>query len=105
MNRSLLQLSQRMTNCSLPKPYYFYILRSLKTGKLYLGYTPDNPSSRLKKHNQGLVKATKAFIPYEPIYYSTFKNKKDAIECEKYFKTTAGWKRIKKMLKNTLGKS
>lgn len=89
-------------NRSLPQFYYFYILQSKRSGKLYLGYTPDDPVSRLKKHNQGLVKATKAYIPYELIHFSAFKSKKDAIECEKYFKTTAGWKRIKRMLANTL---
>lgn len=81
--------------------YYFYILRSLKNGQLYLGSTPDL-KARIKSHNIGENKATKAFIPYELIFYSGFKSKKDAINCEQYFKTTAGWKRIKKMLENTL---
>ena len=80
---------------------YFYILRSKKNNKLYLGYT-NNLETRLKQHNSGTEIATKPNIPYELIYYSAFKNKKDALECEKYFKTTAGWKRIKQMLKNTL---
>ena len=82
--------------------YYFYILRSLKNKKLYLGYTPDL-KRRLTSHNNGKNMATKAHTPYELIYYSAFKSKKDALECEKYFKTTAGWRRIKQMLKNTLG--
>lgn len=81
--------------------YYFYILRSQKNNKLYLGYTPDL-KKRLKSHNLGKNRATKPNIPYELIFYSGFKSKKDAILCEKYFKTTAGWKRIKNMLKNTL---
>jgi putative endonuclease len=81
--------------------YYFYILRSLKNQKLYLGSTPDL-KSRFKSHNKGENAATKPNIPYELIYYSGFKNKKDAIECEQYFKTTAGWKRLHRMLKNSL---
>lgn len=81
--------------------YYFYILRSLKNKKLYLGYTPDL-KKRLKSHDSGKNLATKANIPYELIYFSGFKSKKDVLECEKYFKTTAGWRRIKQMLKNTL---
>ena len=81
--------------------YYFYILQSLKNGKLYLGSTPDL-KARLKSHNNGENKATKPNIPYELIFYSGFKNKDDAIKCEQYFKTTAGWKRIHKMLSNTL---
>lgn len=81
--------------------HYFYILRSLKNSKLYLGQTPDL-KSRVKSHNAGENKATKPNIPYELIFYSAFKNEKDAVNCEQYFKTTAGWKRIHKMLENTL---
>jgi len=47
-------------------------------------------------------KATKPNAPFELLFYSAFKNQKDALECEKYFKTTSGWKRMKKMLVNTL---
>ena len=81
--------------------YYFYILRSKKNGKLYLGYSPDL-KKRLKSHNDGKNKATKPNIPYKLIYYAVFDNKQDAINCEKYFKTTSGWKRLHKMLENTL---
>ena len=81
--------------------YYFYILRSLKNGKLYLGSTPDL-KTRVKSHNNGENKATKPNVPYELIFYSGFTNEKDTINCERYFKTSAGWKRIHKMLMNTL---
>lgn len=77
--------------------YYFYIIRSKKNKKLYLGYTIDL-KQRFKSHNAGKNRATKPNIPYELIYYCAFKDKRDAIECEKYFKTSAGWKRIHKML-------
>ena len=80
---------------------YFYILQSLKDKKLYLSYTPDL-KKRIISHNKGENKATKLHIPYELIYYSSFKSKKDAVECEKYFKTTAGWRRLKAMLKHSL---
>ena len=82
--------------------FYFYILRSLKDKKLYLNYTPDL-KKRFRRHNEGRNKATKTYIPYESVYYSAFKIKKDELECEKYFKTTSGWKRLKIMLNNTLG--
>lgn len=81
--------------------YYFYILQSLKNQKLYLGYTSDL-RKRLKSHNQKQNKASKSNAPFELIFYSGFKNQIDALECEKYFKTTAGWKRIHSMLNNTL---
>ena len=81
--------------------YYFYILRSLKNEKLYLGSTP-NLKERVRSHNAGENKATKPNIPYELIYYLAFKNKADAIECERYFKTIAGWRRIHQTLINSL---
>ena len=84
--------------------HYFYILRSLKNGKLYLGQTSDI-QARLDSHNAGLNKATKPNIPYELIFYSGFIHEKDAIVSEKYYKTTAGWKRLHKMLENTLRSS
>ena len=81
--------------------FYTYILQSKKNSKLYIGQTSDL-KSRLKEHNNGEVKATKPYLPYELVFYCAFKNQKDAIECEKYFKTTAGWRRIKRMLSHTL---
>jgi len=80
---------------------YFYILRSLKNGKLYLGQTSDL-KKRLTSHNSGKNKATKSYMPFELLYYSAFKNEKDAVNCEQYFKTTAGWKRLHRMLENSL---
>lgn len=81
--------------------YYCYILRSIKTEKLYIGFT-DNWKRRLEQHNSGKSAATKPYIPYELIHCSCFINESDALACEKYFKTTAGWKRIHQMLANTL---
>ena len=81
--------------------YYFYILKSTKNGKLYLGFTSD-VKKRIKQHSSGMQPATKPNLPYSLIYYSGFINKKDALNCEHYFKTTAGWKRLHKMLENTL---
>lgn len=57
---------------------------------------------RLKSHNNGENPVTKPNIPYELIYYFAFKNEQDAVSCEKYFKTTAGWKRIHRMINNYL---
>ncbi len=81
--------------------YYFYVLRSLKNEKLYIGWTV-NLEKRLLMHNSGNNLSTKPHIPYEIIFYSVFKNKLDATNCEKYFKTTAGWRRLHRMLESTL---
>ncbi len=84
--------------------YYVYILQSLKFKKIYIGFT-KNLEKRFKLHNSSQVPATKPYIPYDLIYYSAFKNKIEAVACEKYLKTTSGWKRIHKILKDTLNSS
>ena len=81
--------------------YYFYIIQSKRNNKLYLGNTTDL-EKRIREHNKGNNIATKPNTPYKLIFYSVFINKEDAKNCEKYFKTTSGWKRINKMLKKTL---
>ena len=81
--------------------YYCYILQSRKNKKLYIGHTEDL-KERVTSHNNGENKATKPNIPYDLIYFAGFKIEQDAIENEHYFKTTAGWKRIHKMLNNYL---
>ena len=68
---------------------------------MYLGFTP-HLKERVISHNAGENRATKPNIPYDLIYYSAFKSRKDAVDCEKYFKTTAGWRRLKTILKDTL---
>ena len=51
--------------------YYLYILESINFGKLYTGYTYDL-KARLRKHNSGSVRSTKAYKPYRIIYTESF---------------------------------
>jgi len=44
--------------------FYFYILKSEKTGKYYVGST-ENFENRLKMHNFGKVKSTKNSKPWQ----------------------------------------
>jgi putative endonuclease len=81
--------------------YYTYILRSIKTNKLYIGYTNDL-KRRLKDHNDGKSISTKPFIPYKLIFYEAFASKADAKNREYYLKSGYGLRTIKSMLKNYL---
>ena len=81
--------------------YYVYILKSLKNGSFYIGYS-SNLKERLAEHNGGKAKATKNSKPYELVYYEAFLNIKDAKAREEYLKTGWGWRSIKKMLKEYL---
>ena len=56
---------------------YVYLMRSLKDGKFYLGWTTDL-KRRLDAHNRGLNQSTKSRRPFELIYYETYTTSEDA---------------------------
>jgi len=81
--------------------YYIYVLKSLKDGNKYVGYTNDI-KNRVKEHEEGKVKSTKNRLPVKLIYFEGCLNQKDAIKREKYLKTSWGKKFIKSRLINYL---
>jgi len=78
-----------------------YILLSLKDLNFYIGYT-TNIENRKKKHDRGEVSSTKNRRPFKLIFHETYFIKYDAIRRERYFKTTAGKKALKIMLRETI---
>lgn len=66
--------------------FYVYVLKSLKDGDIYTGYS-SNLKARVKRHNDGLVKSTKSRRPLKLIYYQAFLSKKDAVKEELYLKS------------------
>ena len=56
--------------------YYTYVLKSIKDGKMYAGYT-KNLKLRFEHHNQGLVESTKNRQPLTLIYYEACLNQQD----------------------------
>ncbi len=69
--------------------FYTYVLRSVRDGKLYIGFTEDL-KNRLIFHNQGKVESTKNRRPLQLVYYEACNNKDKALKREKYFKTGFG---------------
>ena len=65
--------------------FYVYILCSLKTGKLYYGYSED-VLTRLSWHNAGTERYTKSGIPWELLHQECYKTKGEALKREKYLK-------------------
>lgn len=65
--------------------FYVYILKSLKNGDVYVGYSTDL-KRRLRHHSSGLVRATKPNLPWKLIYYEAYLAKKDAIMRERQLK-------------------
>lgn len=77
---------------------YVYLLRSLKSGGLYVGFAHDL-RKRIAEHNKGLNRSTKSYRPWELIYYEAHRQEADARRREKYLKTTAGDRALKLMLR------
>ena len=53
---------------------------------------------RLKEHNAGKSTYTKKFIPWKLIYREETGSKEIALKLEKYYKSSAGRRKIKKLL-------
>ena len=71
---------------------------------MYIGYT-SNLQERIKRHKSGLVFSTKGRLPVNLIFYEAFVSRADAKRRERYFKTTAGKRALKIMLREYLSKS
>ncbi|QGY48202.1 GIY-YIG nuclease family protein [Maribellus comscasis] len=69
--------------------YWVYVLKSIKDGKYYTGYTKDLPS-RFEAHQNGLVESTKNRRPFKLIYFEGCLNQQDATKREKHLKTHYG---------------
>lgn len=68
--------------------WYLYVLASLKSPRHYIGITSDL-ENRLSKHNQGGVRSTKPYRPWQMVYTEKFANKTDARKREIFLKKTA----------------
>ena len=77
--------------------YTTYVLQSHKTSRYYIGYTSDI-RKRIKYHNQGCNKSTKAGIPWKLIYQEDFEYKKSAWLREKQIKSYKGGQAFKKLI-------
>ena len=82
--------------------YYVYVLKSEKTDKLYIGFTKDI-TMRIKQHNLQESRATKAFTPYNLIYFEGYRSKADAMKREKNIKYFGqAYRRLKERISDSL---
>ena len=77
--------------------YFIYVIRSIPFGNLYKGFCSDL-AKRLAEHNGGKTKSTKPFIPWEIVYFEKTEDIDQAISREKYFKSAAGRRFLKKVI-------
>ena len=78
--------------------FYFYILKSKKIGKYYIGST-ENFENRLKLHNSGMVKSTKSSKPWQPVLIQNFPTLREARRMEMKVKKWKSRKAIERLVK------
>ena len=74
--------------------YFVYILKSTVADRRYIGSCEDI-DVRLKRHNSGKVRSSKAYRPYVLIYSETFATRSEAYNREMYFKSLDGYNFLK----------
>lgn len=81
--------------------FYVYVLKSKNKNFIYVGFT-HNLKKRFQEHNNGEELSTKAYAPFDLIFYEAYRNEKDAKRREQYLKTTKGKTTLRLMLKEYL---
>jgi putative endonuclease len=66
---------------------FVYVLKSDRTGKRYIGHTNDL-ERRLKEHNTGHVKSTKAGLTWTIVAYKKFSSRSEARWTERSLKNS-----------------
>ena len=77
--------------------FYIYILKSLKDGSYYTGFSEDL-EERIKDHNWLGSTYSKGKAPFELVWFCSFKDKKRALDFEKYLKQGSGFAFARKRL-------
>ena len=75
--------------------YIVYVLKSKNFPKSYVGIT-DNLERRLAQHNDSNSFYTKRYVPWFVIYKEEYENRVEARTREKYLKSAAGRKFLRK---------
>ncbi len=72
--------------------YSIYVLRSLKNGKRYVGYTGKSVDERFHEHLSGTNQWTRQNGPFVLIHTETFVDQQIAMQREKFLKSGQGRK-------------
>jgi putative endonuclease len=77
--------------------YFAYVLKSINHDYYYKGHCQDL-EKRLAQHNSGMTESIRPYIPFRIVYFENFETEMEAILKEKYFKSAAGRRFLKKIL-------
>ncbi|KJD36423.1 endonuclease [Tamlana sedimentorum] len=80
--------------------YYIYAIASVERNYIYVGMT-KNLKNRLKRHNSGWEKTTKAYRTFKLIYIEPVGlDRNEARKREKYWKSSIGKEKLRKKRDN-----
>lgn len=77
--------------------YYTYVIKSVSHDFYYKGHC-ENLELRLKQHNSGMTESNRHYAPFQIVYFEEFPTREQAIKREKYFKSSAGRRFLKKVI-------
>jgi putative endonuclease len=75
--------------------YFAYVLKSIEHKYLYKEHCQDL-EKRILQHNSGMTESIRPYIPFTLVYFASFETEQEAIFREKYFKSAAGRRFLKK---------
>lgn len=81
--------------------HFVYVLQSQKDFGWYIGFTED-VTQRLSYHNEGRNVSTSQRRPWILIYYEAYLEKFDALGRERFLKSGAGHRFLRKQLSHFL---
>ena len=70
--------------------YRVYVLRSLRNGKRYVGFTKETVEERLRQHRSGSTQWTKQNGPFELVHTEEVDDKQTAQRRERFLKSGHG---------------
>ena len=81
--------------------FFVYILRSLRDGKYYIGYT-KNLEQRIQEHNREKSPSVKNRAPFELAYKERYEERREAAKREREIKSYKGGEAFKKLIKSAI---
>ncbi len=82
--------------------YTVYILYSIIRNKYYIGFTSDELSERLRKHNSNHKGFTGKIADWKIVYFQTFHQKNEAMKREAEIKSWKSRRRIKQLIADNI---
>ena len=76
--------------------YWVYAISSIRRNYIYVGLT-SNLEERIRRHNNGYERTTKAYLPFRLIYSEKLNSRSEARVREKYLKSGIGKEFLKQL--------